>query len=89
LNFCEVVLADRQQLLDFSYDMGTKGKASLLYLKFKFLGETHHTKFISLNENSFEGKGGVHQIQSPQMKTLNLASFDIKKTILLPLDLSD
>jgi len=59
LNFIEVILADRQKLLDFSYDMGGKGKASLLYLKFKFLGQTHHTKFISLGENNFESKGGV------------------------------
>jgi hypothetical protein len=58
LNFCEVILADRQNLLDFSYDMGSKGKASLLFLKFKFLGQTYHTKFISLNEAQLE-KGGV------------------------------
>ena len=89
LNFVELILADRQTLLDYSYEMGGKGKASLLFLKFRFLGQTYHSKFISLNENKFESRGGVHQIQSPQMKALNLASFDIKKTILLTLDLAD
>lgn len=64
INFVEVILVDRQSLLDFSYDMGSKGKASLLFLKFKFLGQTYHTKFISLNEAQLE-KGGVQQIQSP------------------------
>jgi len=64
INFVEVILVDRQSLLDFSYDMGSKGKTSLLFLKFKFLGQTHHTKFISLNEAQLE-KGGVQQIQSP------------------------
>jgi len=59
LSFVEVVLADRQKLLDFSYDMGSKGKASLLFLKFKFLGQTYHTKFISLNENQLDRTGGV------------------------------
>ena len=62
LNFIEVILADRQQLLDFSFNIGSKGKASLLYLKFKFLGQTYHTKFISLNENQFENRGGVAQM---------------------------
>ena len=42
--------------------MGSKGKASLLYLKFKFLGQTYHTKFISLNETQFENRGGVAQM---------------------------
>ena len=76
-------------MLDYSFQMGKKGKASLLFLKFKFLGQTYHTKFISLNETQFEPRGGVQQIQSPQMKALNLAAFDIRKTILLPLDLAD
>ena len=89
LNFVEVILADRQKLLDFSYDIGSKGKASLLYLKFKFLGETHHTKFISLSQRDFESRGGVSDIQSMQMKALNLAAFEINKTVLLSLDLSD
>ena len=89
LNFVEIVLAERQNLLDYSFQMGKKGKASLLFLKFKFLGQTYHTKFISLNETQFEPRGGVQQIQSPQMKALNLAAFDIRKTILLPLDLAD
>lgn len=31
----------------------------MLYLKFKFLGETYHTKFISLNENQLDRTGGV------------------------------
>lgn len=89
LSFIEVILANRQQLLDFSYDMGSKGKASLIYLKFKFLGQTYHTKLISLNETQFENRGGVHQMQSPQMKALNMASFAIDKTILLTLDFAD
>ena len=89
LNFVELILADRQALLDYSFDLSGKGKASLLFLKFKFLGQTYQTKFISLSENSFESKGGVQTIQSLQQKAINMACFDIKKTIFLPLDLTD
>lgn len=60
MNFVEILLADRQNLLDYSFEMGKKGKASLLFLKFKFLGQTYHTKFISLNEAQFENRGGIH-----------------------------
>ena len=45
--------------------MGSKGKASLVFLKFKFLGQTYHSKFISLNEANFENRGGVAQMQTP------------------------
>ena len=61
----------------------------MLFLKFKFLGQTYQTKLISLSESNFESKGGVQTIQSLQQKAINMACFDIKKTILLPLDLTD
>ena len=89
LSFNELILHNRNSVLDDSFSLGTKSKAALLYLKFKFLGESYQTKFMSLQEDQFEQRGGVGAIQSTYMRALNMMCFDISKTIFLPLDMSD
>ena len=89
LNFVELVLHNRNKLLDDSFSLPNKSKSSLLYLKFKFLGESYQTKFVGLQEDQFEERGGVNAIQSTYMRALNLMCFDISKTVFLPLDLND
>lgn len=54
LSFNELILHNRNSVLDDSFSLGTKSKAALLYLKFKFLGESYQTKFMSLQEDQFE-----------------------------------
>ena len=41
LNFVELILHNRNKLLDDSFSLPNRSKAALLYLKFKFLGESY------------------------------------------------
>lgn len=59
----------------------------LLFLKFKFLGKSYQTQFVSLDEHSYAQKG--LSMQSPFMKAINMVCFEIAKTVFLPLDLHD
>jgi len=67
--------------------MDQRSLSTLLFLKFKFLGNTYQTQFISLDENSYAQKGQA--MQSIFMKTINMVCFEISKTVFLPIDLSD
>ena len=67
--------------------MDQRSLSTLLFLKFKFLGNTYQTQFISLDENSYAQKG--MSMQSLFMKTINMVCFEISKTVFLPIDLSD
>ena len=62
MSFNELILHNRNSVLDDSFSLSTKSKAALLYLKFKFLGESYQTKFLSLQEDQFEPRGGVGAI---------------------------
>lgn len=62
LNFVELILHNRNSVIDDSFSLAGKSKSALLYLKFKFLGESYQTKFVSLQEDQFEERGGVSAI---------------------------
>ena len=49
-----------------------------MYLKFRFLGQTYQTKFVS-NQSALHNSGNL--------KTLQLSVLDIKKTVFIELDL--
>ena len=91
LSFIELILHDRNDLIEGAFDLPDKSLASLLYLKFRFNGESYQTKFVSLeSENaSVEDRNASRIFQTSYSRALNLLCLDIQKTILLPLDLSD
>ena len=62
LNFVELILQNRNNVIDDSFSLTSKSKTTLLYLKFKFLGESYQTKFCSLQEDQFEERGGISAI---------------------------
>lgn len=84
LNFVEVILRNRSEVFD-QLKFSEKQNSSLLYLKFKFLGQSYQTKFISLQQ----GYKDEVNLQSAIMKTFNMLCFQIGKTTLLPVELTD
>ena len=91
LNFVELIMHDRNQLIEGSYGMPDKSLASLIYLKFRFNGESYQTKFIALNtdEPSVEDKNATRVFQTSYSRALNMICLEVQKTVFLPLDLSD
>ena len=93
LSFIELILHDRNDLIEGAFDLPDKSLASLLYIKFRFNGENYQTKFVSLeSENASvedRDRNASRIFQTSYSRALNLLCLDIQKTILLPLDLSD
>jgi len=87
MNFVELILQDRPELLEVMQHMELRSMSTLLFLKFKFLGTSYQTQFVSLDESSYAQKGQT--MQSQFMKTIGMACFDICKTVFLPVDLND
>ena len=72
LNFVELVFKNRE------HQLFSANEQSYMYLKFRFLGQTYQTKFVS-NQSA--------QHNSGYLKTLQLSVLDIKKTVFIELDL--
>lgn len=53
LNFVELIIQDRPWLLECMKQMESRSLSMLLFLKFKFLGKSYQTQFVSLDENSY------------------------------------
>ena len=58
-------------------------KSSLLYLKFRFLGNNYQTKFMALQGDDLE------RLQTRQMKAVDMLVLNIKKTMFLMVDFSN
>ena len=87
LNFVELILRNRGEVFDQVKGFFLNNKtdfSSLLYLKFRFLGQNYQTKFIALDHPAEN-----QALQSKFMKAVNMLALDISKTILLPIDLGN
>lgn len=80
----EVILRNRSEVFD-QLKFGLKQNSSLLFLKFKFLGQSYQTKFISLQQ----GYEAEKSMQSAVMKAFNMLCFNIGKTTILPVELTN
>ena len=53
MNFVELILQDRPELMEVMTKVDKRSLSTLIFLKFKFLGNTYQTQFVSLDENSY------------------------------------
>lgn len=72
LNFVELVFKNKE------HHLFTSNEQSYMYLKFRFLGQTYQTKFVS-------NQAALHN--SAFLKSLQLSVLDIKKTVFIEVDL--
>jgi hypothetical protein len=72
LNFVELMVKNR----DTSIFQSDESSTSLMYLKFRFLGQIYQTKFLSQPQHN-----------SGFLRSLGIQVFEIKKTVFIEIDL--